>query len=238
MLGKIPLYQQLIEELVKYISDEKLLPGDQIITEPEISRKYGVSRATVRQAIQELVNAGVLVKLHGKGTFIAEPKVKMNVTTFGSFSTMAKEQGFHPSTKILCFQEIMEPTDKVRKRLLLGAGESVIYLNRLRYLDGNPALIEKTYLPQRLFPHFDLLKVEKSGLYNFFKECGIESLKGSERFTACIPTEEEKKALEILDSDPCIRVRRIMNDTEMPVEYTVCIFKNKTLQFESEIEVK
>ena len=112
MLGKIPLYQQLIEELVKYISDEKLLPGDQIITEPEISRKYGVSRATVRQAIQELVNAGVLVKLHGKGTFIAEPKVKMNVTTFGSFSTMAKEQGFHPSTKILCFQEIMEPTRK------------------------------------------------------------------------------------------------------------------------------
>ena len=79
MLGKMPLYQQLIEELAKYISDEKLLPGDQILTEPEISQKYGVSRATVRQAIQELVNAGVLVKIHGKGTFLAEPKVKMNV---------------------------------------------------------------------------------------------------------------------------------------------------------------
>lgn len=237
MLGKIPLYQQLIEELVKYISDENLLSGDQIITEPEISRKYGVSRATVRQAIQELVNAGVLVKIHGKGTFIAEPKVKMNVATFGSFSSMAKEQKFEPSTKILCFQEMMEPTDKVRKRLLLEAGESVIFLNRLRYLDGNPALIEKTYIPQRLFPHFDLLKVEKSGLYSFFKECGMESLKGSERFTAWAPTEEEKRALEILDSDPCIRVRRIMNYRETPVEYTICILKNKTLQFESEIEV-
>lgn len=238
MLGKIPLYQQLIEELVKYISDEKLLPGDQIMTEPEISGKYGVSRATVRQAIQELVNAGVLVKLHGKGTFIAEPKVKMNVTTFGSFSTMAKEQGFTPSTKILCFQEMMEPTDKVRKRLSLESGESVIYLNRLRYLDGNPALIEKTYIPKRLFPSFDLMKIEKSGLYSFFKECGMKGLKGSERFTACIPTEEEKKALEILDSDPCIRVRRIMNYQKTPVEYTICIFKNKTLQFESEIEVQ
>lgn len=237
MLGKIPLYQQLIEELVKYISDEKLLSGDQIMTEPEISKKYNVSRATVRQAIQELVNAGVLVKIHGKGTFIAEPKVKMNVTTFGSFSVMAKEQGFEPTTKILCFQEMMEPTDKVRKRLSLEPGESVTYLNRLRYLDGNPALIEKTYIPQKLFPNFDFLKVEKSGLYNFFKECGMEILKGSERFTACMPTEEEKKALEILDSDPCIRVRRIMSYRGMPVEYTICILKNKTLQFESEIEV-
>lgn len=66
----------------------------------------------------------------------------------------------------------------------------------------------------------------------------MKGLKGSERFTACIPTEEEKKALEILDSDPCIRVRRIMNYQKTPVEYTICIFKNKTLQFESEIEVQ
>ena len=111
MLGKMPLYQQLIEELAKYISDEKLLPGDQILTEPEISQKYGVSRATVRQAIQELVNAGVLMKIHGKGTFLAEPKVKMNVKSFGSFSSMAQEQGFQPSTEILCFQVLSESID-------------------------------------------------------------------------------------------------------------------------------
>lgn len=237
MLGKMPLYQQLIEELSKYISDEKLLPGDQILTEPEISQKYGVSRATVRQAIQELVNAGVLVKLHGKGTFLAEPKVKMNVNSFGSFSSMAQEQGFRPSTEILCFQELPDPGDKIRKRLALSDGDRVIYLNRLRYLDENPALIEKTYIPKKLFPHFDLLKIEKSGLYSFFKECGMDNLIGTEKFTACIPTEEEKKALRILDNDPCIRMRRIMKCKGIPIEYTVCILKNRTLQLESEIVV-
>lgn len=238
MLGKMPLYQQLIEELAKYISDEKLLPGDQILTEPEISQKYGVSRATVRQAIQELVNAGVLVKIHGKGTFLAEPKVKMNVNSFGSFSSMAQEQGFQPSTEILCFQELSEPIDKVKKRLTLEEGDSVIYLNRLRYLDGKPALIEKTYIPKKLFPHFDLLKIEKSGLYCFFRECGMENLVGVEKFTACIPTDEEKKALGILDDDPCIRIRRIMRCKGIPIEYTVCILKNRTLQLESEIIVQ
>lgn len=66
----------------------------------------------------------------------------------------------------------------------------------------------------------------------------MKNLVGAEKFTACIPTDEEKKALEILDDDPCIRIRRIMRCKEIPIEYTVCILKNRTLQLESEIIVQ
>ncbi|MDD3173891.1 MAG: GntR family transcriptional regulator [Herbinix sp.] len=239
MPAQRPLYQQLIDSISNYISENKLTPGDKIPTEQELSQVYKVSRATVRQAIQELVNNGILLKMHGKGTFIAQPKHKMGVGSFYSFSDLVQNNHFDSQTQILCFQEIHNPDDKVCRRLQLSPNEAVFYLSRLRCIDNNPVLLENTYVPKKLVPFFDIVKIEQNGLYNYLNHSfGIGDLEGIERFTAYNPTIEEKAILKIRDSDPCIRIRRLFYYLGKPIEYTFSILKNGTIQLEANITSK
>lgn len=236
MSDKRPLYQQLIDNLSTYIAENKLTAGDQIPAEHELSRQYHVSRSTVRQAVQELVNNGTLVKIHGKGTFIAEPKHKFNVGSFYSFSDLAHDMSFDSHTKILCFREIEHPGEHVCRRLQLNSDETVYYLSRVRCIENAPVLLENTYVPKKMVPFFDVLKVEQEGIYKYLeKEFGIHDLEGTERFTAYNPTPEEKQILKIYDNDPCIRIRRLLYHQEKPLEYTVSILKNGSFQLEAVI---
>lgn len=236
MSDKRPLYQQLIDNLSNYIAENKLTTGDQIPAEHELSKLYHVSRSTVRQAVQELVNNGTLVKIHGKGTFLAEPKHKLNVGSFYSFSDLAHDMSFDSHTKILCFQEIAQPNEHVRRRLQLNSDETVYFLSRVRCIENAPVLLENTYVPQKMVPFFDILKIEQDGIYKYLdQEFGIRDLEGTERFTAYNPTLEEKQILKIYDNDPCIRIRRLLYYHGSPLEYTVSILKNGPFQLEAVI---
>lgn len=97
----LPLYYQLKEVLKQQIRSGHLAPHTAIPSEPELVSKYQVSRATVRQALSELVNEGLLYRQHGRGTFVCEPRVQQNVTEITSLSSELQRRGKRPGGILL-----------------------------------------------------------------------------------------------------------------------------------------
>ncbi len=151
----IPLYYQLQQAIKREIDEGRWKPGDVITSERELMRVTDVSRATVRQAIAALINEGLLVREHGRGTFVARPHFEQKLHAVYSFSEQIRASGLKLDDRILQRVVLAAPPDLAE---LLGVvnGEPLIHLQRLRLIDGVPLMVNSSYLPYRLCP--DLLK--------------------------------------------------------------------------------
>jgi len=136
-----------------------LRPGDQLPTEESLCREHGLSRGTVRQAIQILEQEGLVKREQGRGTFVASPKTQRTFFTLASFNEDMRRQGRRPTTRVL--QASKEtPTPQVQEKLQLAPGEDVFHIERLRLADGAPVAYEVRFLAVSLCP--DLLKHDLS----------------------------------------------------------------------------
>ncbi len=145
----VPLYRQLKDRLqADYIEPDSGYQVDQAIPpEPELMRKYGVSRITVRNAVNELVKEGYLQKIQGKGTFVSSIKAYPMHTGAG-FSATCARMNMQPST-VVVDMKVQPASEEDRAFFRLKPGESVICAKRLRLGDGMPVLLERLYLPER-----------------------------------------------------------------------------------------
>lgn len=145
-LGAVPKYAQLETQLRTYVAD--LEPGQPIESERSLMETYGVSRATVRRAIADLVNDGVLVSRAGQGTFVAEPKVQTNLH-LASFTQDMTQRGRVPSTAVLSMQ-LTTPDDDVAQ--YFGSTVPAWRLDRVRCADDEPMAYEETWINPRYAP--------------------------------------------------------------------------------------
>ncbi len=147
----IPLYYQLKEIIRNLIESGQLKPHDQIPPEDELCRRYGVSKTTVRQALNELAILGLVRRVQGKGTFVAEPRIEQGPQELTSFSQEMSRRGLRPSSRLLVL-ELVEPVAKVERELQLEAGQLVVCVKRLRLADDEPMGLQTAYLPAELVP--------------------------------------------------------------------------------------
>lgn len=141
-----PLYKQLQETILESINNGTLKPGDKLPTEVELSKKNNVSRVTVRAALESLTSEGYLVRIPGKGTFIAKEKLTKNITETIGFSDTCRLQNKLPGAKVLkCVIE--EATLSDQQHLGLKAGDKVINIERIRYADNVPIAVEYSRFP-------------------------------------------------------------------------------------------
>lgn len=128
----LPLYYQLKQVLRQQISAGHLAPHTAIPSEPELVARYRVSRATVRQALTELVHEGLLYRQHGKGTFVCEPLVQQSLSELTSFTEDMRRRGKR-SGGIVLVGELVRGSQTVRERLHLTDAEQVFRLERFRH---------------------------------------------------------------------------------------------------------
>ncbi len=133
----LPLYYQLKEVLKQQIRSGHLAPHTAIPSEPELVASYHVSRATVRQALSELVHEGLLYRQHGKGTFVCEPRVQQTQSELTSLTEEIQRRGKRPGG-LLLVSELIRGSETVRKQLSLIDTEQTIRLERLRTADDIP----------------------------------------------------------------------------------------------------
>jgi GntR family transcriptional regulator len=141
----VPLYAQLREALRHDIRERGLRPGDRLPTEAQLEAQYGVSRATIRQAVGDLELEGVLRRVQGKGTFVATPKIQ-HVPVLTSFSELLRSQGYEPSHRLLESSVVPAP-DEVAQGLAIEVEAPCRYLWRLFAADGEPVGVSQTWLP-------------------------------------------------------------------------------------------
>ena len=151
-----PLYQQLMDDIKLDISNQKYRHGDKIPSETELAEIYNVSRITVRRAASERCDEGYLAKHQGKGTFVTPPKITRKImqdTHVHSFTATCAMSGMQPGGRTVGIR-IVPSRQEEQHFLKLPKDSNVIYLQRIRTADGDPVMLENTFLPS---PEFDSL---------------------------------------------------------------------------------
>ena len=222
--NKRPVYEQLADALRNEIK-QNCRPNDKLLSEREIMKKYEVSRNTVREALSELENIGYIYRQHGKGTFVANmAKKTAELGNEYSFTEQMKALGRQPMTKILKLTK-ESANEYFSKKLGIAFGSEMIKLKRLRIADNQPMMIDRTYLPAKVFP--DLSKVEledqQRSLYNVFLEDYGQKVKlADETLFAGIITDEDAHLLNIKPNLPGFMLRRTTyNQKNEIIEYTI-----------------
>jgi GntR family transcriptional regulator len=148
--SKLPLYNQIEQNFWELISDGKLSPGDAVPSEWELSELYGVSRLTVRRALDDLAHHNWLDRRQGVGTFITNPSVASISPSKLSFTEQMRSIGRQPSSRLVSIQ-VMPASAEVANQLMLQEEDPVVEIKRVRLAAGKPILFEASYLSQARF---------------------------------------------------------------------------------------
>lgn len=138
------LYLQISNEIKTKIKKEEYKEGQKISTEEELCNEYNVSRITVRKAIQLLCDQNILVKKHGKGTFVALPKAIDTMSISQSFTGYCKRNGMEPSSEVLS-KKIIQADKFISNKLGVETGNDIIEIRRILSIDNEPTVFEIDY---------------------------------------------------------------------------------------------
>lgn len=151
--SKVPFYQQLYEILREEIRRGTWQPGDLMPSEAELIETYQVSRNTVRDVLEMLVNEGYILRERGRGTFIAEPKVEQTLIQIINFTEDMQRRGITPSSRVIDSELIPAPED-IAHQLQVPTNEELGLLIRLRLGNGEPMSVEESYVVHRACPGY------------------------------------------------------------------------------------
>lgn len=220
----VPIYYQLKQIILVKIKNGEWLPDTAISSERELSEMFDVSRMTIRQAINELVNEGMLFRERGKGTFVCSPRIEQSDVM--SFTEAAINQGLEASTIVKKF-DVKVPDLNIQKKLDLNEDEEVYYIRRLRMIDSLIIGIEENYLPVKYAD--DLQPKDLSGsLYKLLKEkYGYSISHVQTSLEAIIPTADKLKLLQAGETIPLLKVTSIhITDQNLKLYYEESIYRS------------
>ena len=191
----VPLWFQIAELLRTSIETERLKPGERLDNEIDLSERFGVSRPTVRQAIQALVQKGLVVRQRGVGTIIANRRISRPVALTSLYDDLWVAER-HPTTKVLDLEERVADFDTAEK-LGIHAGDRVLSLERLRLAEGRPlALMHNTIPLDVLAGPLTPAALESDGLYRLLRAQGVRFHTANQVVGARTATRQEASLLE------------------------------------------
>ncbi|MEO6825905.1 MAG: GntR family transcriptional regulator [Microbacteriaceae bacterium] len=207
--GPMPLYFQVATRIESAILNGDLPPGSRLENEVSLGERLGLSRPTVRRAIQELVGKGLLVRRRGIGTQVVHGQVTRKVELTSLYDDLARGQQ-HPSTRMLLY-EVIEATAEIAEVLSVPPAEKILHLRRVRSADDVPVAVLENYLPGDFT---DILEEDlaRYGLYQVLRARGTTMRVARQRIGARRATGEESDLLEIDKGGPVLTMDRTAYD--------------------------
>ena len=227
------LYDQIKDDLLSKIKDGTYPEGQTIPSELELAEMYGVSRPTIRQALQILVSDGYLEKRRRRGTVVTKPKVSQSFAmSISSFEDAMRLAGRLPKTKVLVFKR-ERANAEVEKRLELTRGQDVFKLVRLRYADDLPNVFVESYIPCTLYPGLDSFDFNESSLYAAMDACGNPVMTARRRLEVIKADGAAAALLDVEAGDPLLLFHTVARDANgTAVEYSVATYRGESNSFE------
>lgn len=218
--SKLPIYHQLYEILRSGITQGQWQPGDMLPPESELIEQYQVSRVTVRQALDALVNDGLIYRQRGRGTFVAHPTVEQGLTRIISFTEDMRQRGFSPGTEVLN-AELKVATAELAGKLDVSPGEELAYLERLRLADGEPMSIEQSYLVHRRCPNILSGDYAQEPLREVLeRDFGLRLVRAKQVIRAIIAPRRLAGLLELPTGAPLLSIERVsFSPDNSPIEF-------------------
>jgi GntR family transcriptional regulator len=216
----LPLYRRIEADLRERIRSGALRPGGQVAPEPELMTEYGVSRATVRQALAGLVGEGLLEIRRGLGTYVTAPRFEHTIGGFYSFSREIERHGLVPGTNVLGLRTLAA-TDAVGEALAIPAGTEVVALRRLRLAGPDPLVVETSHLPASRFPGLETVDFSVVRLYDtLVSRYHCRPTRARETFEPILLTADEAALLGQHRGEPALRVERVaFDEDDVPIEF-------------------
>ncbi|MEV6314417.1 GntR family transcriptional regulator [Streptomyces sp. NPDC051776] len=232
----VPLYFQLSQQLEAAIEKGRLSPGSLLGNEIELAGRLGLSRPTVRQAIQSLVDKGLLVRRRGVGTQVVHSQVKRPLELSSLYDDL-EAAGQRPATRVLV--NTTEPAGaEVAAALGVPEGSDVVLVERLRLAHGEPMAHLRNHLPAGLLD-LDTARLEATGLYRLMREAGITLHSARQAVGARAATADEGEQLAEPEGAPVLTMQRTtFDDTGRAVEFGSHIYRASRYAFEFQLLVR
>jgi GntR family transcriptional regulator len=202
-------YEELCDGLREEILN-KLRPGDSLDSERTLVERFGVSRVTVRRSLNQLDAEGLIVRVHGSGTYVSDSQLIGKTLRLTSFTDDMRERGLEASSVVLT-SDVIHADTALATLLRLLAGADVLRLRRLRLADRTPMALEDAFVPLELFPAIEERDLTTS-LYASFSDYGYQVDRARQQITSVALTEEEAKLLGRTRGTPALRVDRVSMD--------------------------
>lgn len=240
-LSTAPLYQQVKEMLQQQIAAGKLQPGDRIPSERELCQQLGMSRTTIRQALSEAVNEGLLLRVHGKGTFVAHPfgpNIDQELFAITSFERTMRASGLKPSLIMLEVTQV--PVDMEMARLLdMRPGTMVLRIDSLGTGNEIPMVLFHSWLPSQIgLPLLDEARQHEAdghffSLYELHAQhTGQRWVTAHQTFEAALATAEQAHHLQIEAGAPVFMVKSVFESQDKtPIEYRRAVYRADRYRF-------
>ncbi|MFB9836936.1 GntR family transcriptional regulator [Actinoallomurus acaciae] len=218
-MSGLPIYEVIRRDLLSQIRDGVLRTGDRLPSEPELAAQFGVSRMTVRQAIDQLVIDHVVVRRRGSGTYVTSAPRYRRLNRLAPFRDEIGVGDADVRTEIRERRELVAPPD-VAERLLLKEGQKVVRLVRLRTVDGEPAALQESWVPYALAPNLAREDLVEGSLYRTLSErWGVAVKWAEQQISAAAATEEQASLLGVPMGGPLMTIVRLtFSGAESPVE--------------------
>ncbi|KAB1644795.1 GntR family transcriptional regulator [Gulosibacter chungangensis] len=228
--GPVPLYHQVAKRLEQAIYEEILPSGARLENEVALGQRLGISRPTIRRAIQELVDKGLLVRRRGVGTQVVHGKVHRNVDLTSLFEDLQRT-GQKPETRILSAET--EPANEtVVEALGVEVGSDVLHIKRLRSADGAPIAILDNILPAD-FIDLEIEALQSHALYQLLRARGVTLRVAKQKIGAREATATEGELLAVRKGGALLTMDRTAFDSSgRAIEYGQHVYRPELYQFE------
>ncbi len=233
---KLPLYQQLYEILRNKIKSKEWQVGQLIPSEPELMTTYGISRVTVRQVLDRLVNDGLIYRQRGKGSFVASPTLEQSIARIVSFTEDMQQRDLQPGTKVMK-AELIPAAEEVAKHLQVEPGTEMAYLERLRFANNEPMSIEQSFLVHSMVNGILQYDYVVQPLREIIKSIfGIQLVRAKQVIRAFSATQRLAHVLEVPVNAPLLFIERIsFSQHDQPVEFLRIYYRGDRYSLYSEM---
>ena len=233
----IPLYFQIQQDLASLVAGGTLAPGSRLPSEEELVQKYGVSRTTIRKAVQELDRLGLIEIRRGRGTFVRTEKITQEFTELTGFVEDMVAMGLKPSAKVLGTAPL-EADETVARQLRVPIGTEVMQIRRVRMADDVAMSLDETYLPMDLgrkvvendlevYPIFSLLE----GKYD------TPLLEADYRLEAISADPVVAEALGIEVKSPVLLIERVSYSlNQRPVDFEKLFYRGDKIRLSTRLQ--
>jgi GntR family transcriptional regulator len=230
--SSVPQYIQIADSLINQIESGDLAPGTRLPSERKLSELFDVNRLTLRRALSRLDAQGLIIRKHGKGNFIAEPKIERQTKQLISFTNGIKRRGLAPGAKVIHFeQRPVEAT--IAKQLKIPVLNPVFYVLRLRMINQEPVMLEQLWVPVNCFPGLENQDLENRSVYEIMEnEYGIMMTRAQRSLEPVIATKFEAEVLGIDTGAPLMMERRLgIDQNSNCVEFSKDLYRGDRFRF-------
>lgn len=227
--NRMPLYIQLKDILEEKISSNEWKAGTLIPSEKELQEEFDVSRITVRQAVKELTDMGLVYKKQGVGTYVSIPKMSHDLPRLTSFTSDVSMKGLDPESLILVNKKMQ--AEDIAAELGLDRDTEFIYLKRLRMINGEAVGVHECFLNTNALTQETIEKIEKmrskDSLYRILNDDTSHTIKyADETLESALADRDTRTVLGIDQNIPVLVLERVSYTTEdTPVEYVKMFYR-------------